>query len=572
MKQEFFNHKTLWRDFYSTLELCPSSVGEETDGDIKICRVRFKGRALKGERVDIYAEYMRPADDEKAAAMPAILLLGDCDSGIDISLMKIFYLLGYRVFMPDYSGYKEFVAEYTRYPDSMGYANYSKAKDNMFSAAEGPKKTCWFEWCCTVRFAYEYLKETVKGAAIGAVGVKAGGEILLKILPSCEEIKCAATLNAFGWQAYRGINKFGDSGEKLSKLSTDKSWMNFITSLDSQNYAPDISAPVLFVCTNHDGDVNMDRVYDTYSRLKSKRDSALLYGVHHMGCVGRSGMSDMRMFLSKYLYKREIYIHDVPDFEIKVDGDGDLVCVARFDAFGDVEANGVLCGEDSSSAADREWSLMPRKGTLPDGSEVYYLNVTAAASTAYVFVFERYSSGFTASSKIEAYDLTGVQFRNKLVKDKVVYSSNTGVDEFYLGKSDELIVAKYFIKDFSKGFAEECIGYGGIKGLLCDRGIITYRVGMTRYSPDKESLLSFDLCSQRDCNVQFVFSVNENGERREYSAEFKVSGGHIWKKYIAEASDFKRDKKGLTSFLNAVSLSIFSDEGSCAVVNNIAWL
>lgn len=572
MKREILNHKTLWRDFYSTIELRPSTIGEETEENVKICRVRFKGRALRGERVDICAVYMRPADNEKAAAMPAILLLGDCDGGIDIDLMKIFYSLGYRVLMPDYSGYKEFVADYTRYPESMSYANYGEAKDNMFSVAEDPKKTCWFEWCCVARFAYEYLKFVAPDAAIGAVGVKAGGEILLKILPSCDEIKCAATVNAFGWQAYRGIGKFADNGEKLSKLSTDPSWMNFLSSIDSQNYAPDISAPVLFVCTNHDADVDMDRVYDTYSRLKSKKDSALLYGVHHMGCVGRSGMGDMQMFLSKYLYNREIYIPDVSNFEIKVDEDGDLVCVARFDALGDVEANGVLCGEDSSSAADREWSLMPRKGTLPDGSEVYYLNVTAAASTAYVFVFERYSSGFTSSSKIVAYDLTGVKFRNKLVKDKVVYSSRAGEDEFYLGKSDELIVAKYFINDFSNGFAEELEGYGGINGLLCDRGIITYRVGMTRYSPDKESLLSFDMCSKKDCRVRFIFSVNENGEKKEYSAAFNVSGGHIWKKYVAEASDFKLGKKGLTSFLNAVSLSIFAEEGSYTLVNNIAWL
>jgi len=565
------DHKTLWQNFYSTIELSPTVVEETVEGDVKTVRLRFKGRALHGDRVDIYAEYMRPAADDKAALTPPLLILGDLDGGVDTDLMKMFYSFGYSVLMPDYSGYKEFTADYTRYPDSMSYANFKDVGDSLYSAPNGADKTCWFEWCCVARFSYEYLKSISGKKPIGAVGVKAGGEILLKILPFCN-ITCAATINAFGWLSYRGINKFNSDEAKLSALSTDKAWLNYLTALDSQNYAPDINVPLLLLCTTHDEDVDMDRVYDTYSRLKSKEDSAILYGVHHMGCVGRTGMRDLTMFLSKYLDNREIYIPDVSHFEIKVDEDGDLVCVAQFDELGDVELYGVLCSEDSPSAADREWMLMPHKKTLEDGSEVYYINVTYSASTVYVFVFERYSNGFTSSSKMVSINLKDIRFKNKTVKSKVIYSSHLGADGFYLGDREKLIIAKYFIGDFSKVFAEEVEGYGGIKGLLCDRGIITYRVGMTKYSPEQNSLLSFDLCSKKTCDVTFKLSFGGGVNKKEYSASFHVEGGRIWKKYISAPDDFKCGKEKLSSFSGVVLLSVAAGGDSSALVNNIAWL
>lgn len=600
MKQEILNSKTLWREFYSTIDIPYTVLDDREENGAIIRRVRFKGRALHGERVDIYAVYMFSSDAVKAASSPSILLLGDCDEGVNEELMRIFFDWGYNVLMPDYGGRKAFSSDFTVYPDVLSFANYDGKGDSLYSAPNGAKNTCWFEWCGVARFAYEILKRgklaeitdgegkdgdehaegptdnaiknnVVRNKKIGAVGVKTGGEILLKILPFCD-ITCAATVNAFGWRSYKGINKFNPDGERLSKLSVDAAWLNYLAALDSQNYAPQINAPVLLLCTNHDEDVDMDRVYDTFSRLAAKEESSILYGVHHLGCVGRSGMADLTMFLSKYLNDREIYLPEVSRFEIKVDGDGDLVCVARFDERGEVEFYGVLCAEDSASAADREWALMPHKGKLPDGSEVYYINATSSASTVYVYVFERYTNGFTASSKIVSYNLNSHDYNNKIVKERVIYSSRFGSEGFYLGKREDLIVAKYFIKDFSKAFAEEAEGYGGIKGLLCDRGVITYRVGMTRYAPEEDSLLSFDLCSAKDCTVTFTLTVRSDGQKIAYIATFDVVGGRIWKKFLASATDFKCGKEELRSFTSAVSLLITSDEGAGAIINNMAWI
>lgn len=571
MKRDIFNSKTLWREFYSTLELDPTVVDEAIDGAFKVEYIRFKGRALHGERVSVYAAYMHATDEGKTPS-PAILLLGDTDSGVDTELMKMLCSLGYSVLMPDYSGEKQFIADYTVYPEALGYANYEAAKDSLYEAKEGARKTCWFEWCCTARFAYEYLKTRSHGVKIGAVGVKGGGEVLLKILPACGNIACAVTINAFGWLAYRGVSKFESDGEVFSRLSVNSSWINYLFALDSQAYAPDILAPVLFICTNHAPDIDIDRAYDTLARLKSKDSSALLYGVHHRGYVGKSGMNDLKMFLTKYLYDREIYVPEVSRLEIKVDEDGDLVCVVKFDELGEVEIYGVLCGDDNPSAADREWTLMPHKRTLPDGSEAYYLNVADTASKIYVFVFEKYTNGFTSSSKIVSFDLAGVKFKNRVYKEKVLYSSVAPVEGFYLCARDENTVGGCFIRDFELAALTEEEGSDGVKGLMCDRGIITFRVGMTRFSPSPDSILSFDLYAKKTCCVRLVMCACINGKRKEYSASFNVVGGERWKKFLAKANDFKLGRESLPSFSGLVSLAFYAEEGSRALINNVVWL
>jgi len=571
LKRDILNSKTLWREFYSTLELNPTVIDQADDGGFKVEHIRFKGRALHGERVSVYAAYMHAAEEGKTRA-PALLLLGDTDSGVDTELMKMLCSFGYSVLMPDYSGEKQFIADYTVYPEALYYANYERAKNSLYEAKDGARKTCWFEWCCTARFAYEYLKTRSAGVKIGAVGVKGGGEVLLKILPACGSIACAVTINAFGWLAYRGVSKFVSDGEVFSKLSVNPSWMNYLFALDSQSYAPDISAPVLFICTNHAADIDIDRAYDTLARLKSKDDSALLYGVHHRGYVGKSGVNDLKMFLTKYLYDREIYVPEVSRLEIKVDEDGDLVCVVKFDELGEVEIYGVLCGEDTQSAAEREWALMPHKRTLPDGSEAYYLNVTDAASTIYVFVFEKYTNGFTSSSKIVSFDLKGVKFKNKVYKEKVLYSSVGSHEGFYLCARDENTVGGHFIRSFDDAVLIEEEGSSGVKGLLCDRGIITFRVGMTRYAPSSDSILSFDLYAKNSCKVRLVMCAYVDGKKREYAAQFSVSGGERWKKYLAKAGDFWMERESLPSFSNLVSLSFYAEDGSHALINNVVWI
>lgn len=571
MSGEILNNKTLWQEFYSNLELNPTVLEETVEGDIKTERVRFRGRALYGERVNIYAVYMHGVDDGKRGR-PALLLLGDCGCGIDLELMKKFCSLGYAVLMPDYDGKKEFSTDYTVYPESLSYANYEQAKTSLYVAKNGARKTCWFEWCCVARFSYEYLKSVSGKAKIGAVGIKGGGEILLKVLPACSDIKCAVTVNAFGWLSYRGVNKFEKDSSVVTKLSVNDAWLNYLSALDSQCYAPYITTPVLFVCTNHDRDVDMDRVYDTFARLRSKEDSALLYGVRHNGRVGKSGMNDITMFLSKYMYDREVYVPEVARLDIKVDEDGDLVCVVRFDELGEVENYGVLCSEDTLRACDREWTIMPHKRTLDDGSEVYYLNVTDIAKTIYVCVFEKYTNGFTSNSRIVPFDLSSVKFKNKVVRERVIYPSDTESNGIYRCESSKSTIAHFFIKDFAADELPEAVGYGGIKGLLCDGGVILYRAGMTRFSPDDDSVLSLDLCCAYKCKVLITARVYSEGDSAEFCYQVDVDKSERWKKRLLSADEFTDGQNCLKSFKGLVSLTVFAEVGSGALINNVAWI
>ena len=82
----------LWNDFDDTLPVQCTLLGEQAEEKIILRRLRFFGRAVGNERVNIYALYAAPV---KADNMPALLIMPDARRTADAALAARFARRGY---------------------------------------------------------------------------------------------------------------------------------------------------------------------------------------------------------------------------------------------------------------------------------------------------------------------------------------------------------------------------------------------------------------------------------------------------------------------------------------------
>ncbi len=553
----------LWKSFDSLLPLSTQILESTVEGEIQTDRLRFKGRAINGKRVDIYAVYMHSVYDEPSSAL---LLLNDYDKTVDYKLMRYFAEWGYSVIMPDYRG--EFdEGDHTVYPEELSYGNYLKAGRHILYADESAEETSWYEWIYVAKYAIEFLKSDPNVMNIGAIGIRGGGEIVWKLLLS-DDITCGITINAAGWLAYEGIHKYGAE----MKITLDDERYRFISGLDSQSYAPFIKNPVLMICSNHDDRFNLDRAYDTYCRINEEVESAISYSVKNNGYIGLSGLNNIKLFLTKNLDGRQVFIPRPVDLEVTIDEDNDLVAIIRFDEQISVERFGVYCAEYTENSADREWALMPHKISLDDGSEVFYLNACNVNSKVFAFAFAECTNGFITASKIICKNVVG-KINNICNKNRVIYSSRNGVEGFYSCNYNKYTLADCLMLE-TEGCKPVLVrGYGGIKGIFSDSGLISYRVGNEAYAPGESSSLALDVYSEEGANLEICITKRIQSHIFKFTYKYFVTAGGKWKKLMLSPNEFANEyDQPLENFQGCISLSFKGGKGEVYAINNVIWI
>lgn len=557
---------SVWENTTTSLPTESEIISSTLEDGIKIDRLRFKGRDINGTRVSIFAVYMHALTDEEDNS--AVLLLNDCDKTVDPDLMKYFVKMGYNVLMPDYRGIADSSEDYTIYPEEISYANYMLADRHILYADKNINETSWYEWVFVARYAVKFLNEQGNISNIGAVGIRGGGEIIWKLLFT-DNIACGITVNAAGWLAYRGINKFEDNLE----INFDDERYRFVCGMDSQAYASLIKNPVLMLCSNHDESFDLDRAYDTFARINKNVEGALYYSIDENGFINEGGKTDIELFLSKYLGGRQVFIPRPVELDIETDEDGELVCVVTLDAQSSVESFGVYCAENVMSPIDREWVAMQHKGTLSDGREIFSLNVCDSTEIVFAFAYAKCTSGFITSSKIVCRRLEEKP-ANVVARNRIIYSGRENSGGFYIIDYKGRTISDCFLIKEDKYLPTTLNGFGDIRGIYSEYGLITYRIGMGMYAPDFHSVLAFDVYSTTCNKAKLTILKRIGGEIKAYSDYVDIDADNDkWNKIIINAEEFK-DKNGdsLDSYKNSLALLFDCSKEKKYIVNNIIWI
>lgn len=560
-------------DYFFSLDY--ALIERMREGDLTIDRIRYKGKPIGGERVSIYAVYAHREINESNAA---VLLLNDIDKTIDYDLIRYFERMGYSVLMPDYRGETEEnrgKGNYTIYPEKISYANYEQAGRRIQYADESVLETSWFEWIRVAKFSYDFLKQQ-NYSKIGVVGIRGGGEIVWKLIAS-QKVSCGIVVNAAGWQAYKGYYRYDEE-----KLELTEERCRFISGLDSQAYAPFIQSPILMLCTGRDERCEIDRAYDTYARINFEMEKAIAYSVKHNGYLGENVSKDIQLFLSKYLTGRQVFIPTPVDIQIIVSEENELIAVVSFDEQSSVLNSGLYCIANPLNPIDGEWTQMPHKTTLPDGREVFLLNVCSTATELHLFAYATCTNGFLTTSKIVKYHITQ-SVKNSYPKNRVLFSGNDNSSGFYYIDNKKNTLSDILLLNTAESIPKLSNGYGNILGLLCNDGLISYRPGMEEYSADENSLLSLDVYCNTSCELYIGLLKRIDKKMQGYFLKRRIQPFGKWKKFVFKAKDFEanitdddmakeQERRKLESFKGISALTFQCVDQKPYLVNNIIWI
>ncbi len=551
---------TLWRDFDEKLPL-GTEIVSETVSDGVVCRdLYFYGRKTQQGRVKIYARYVFPAGEDE---FPAVMILFEAGFRFDEKLVRMFTENGYGVLCVDYCGGGEGLT--TVYPADVEYATYRNAETALDRCERTAKETCWYEWACVARYAAKFLNTQKEVSLFGALGLRTGGEVLFKIAPYAP-LSCMISVCAAGWLAYRGIDKFSEAS---GKQIFDDERHRFIAGIDSQSYAPFVKCPVLLLSAINDKKYNYDRVYDTFRQINPEVEKAILFSSHGNGLIGTHSMTDLMLFLDKYLRDRSVFLPKPISVTAGEDEDGNLIINGTFDAAGEIKEYGIFYSENLTAFKARDWTRVFGKDEDLDGNVGSVpLGLYANSSRALVYAFVNYSNNFSVTSKILEVNVTK-QYRNIKPHSRVIYSSQDERNGFSSFRRRTKSIADCFIDGVASD-VQLLSGYGGIKGVTAPSGIISYRVGEPRYEPPEGVSFHFDAYAKTDVRLRVAFYTDDE-ERIGFYAETFVEGGGKWKSIVLDADDFKAETgASLPDFSEVVSVVFTSDEE--VLINNVLWI
>lgn len=553
---------SLFKDFDDSLPLNECIVEESKYDKIKIETLYFSGRQTSVDRVRILGAFARPVD---GISFPTLLIFPDKTKTIDIGLMKRFVKKGYAVFMVDYRGYSsETVADFTKYPSDIEYANTEKAERRIDYVDQTAVETSWYEWTAVGLYAIKYLKSRSDVKNIGLMGIRAGGDIVWKLM-SDNDVCCGITIFASGWNAYKNINKFSDNNE----IALNEERYRFLAGIDSQAYAPYVKSPMFMLCSINDENNDIDRAYDTFARINGDvGQSVIAYDTQGNGCVSKFSVGNLDMFMTKYLKGQEVFIPKPLDISIE-ENEENLVAKIKFDVDGEVEKAWVFMACDSMDSSIRDWQEAPFKKDVSDSEQYFDLKICDKSACVFAFAFAKYSSGFIVSSKIVCKKIEK-RYKNMTPHTRIMFNS--------INKEDNFILATHPHKDFAECL--ECVNKGdicmidggsGVLGVYSPFGLKSYSISNPMFKPDDGSILRLDVSTRIACKLEIKVVIKNRNDKTYYTCDLDLCGGNVWQSLLVNSNDLKNDLGAHLCEFNAGSYIIFNCENKFAL-NNIIWL
>lgn len=557
---------SLWKNFSPSGNFQPEiSSAREKDG-ILYRDVSFWGRQSEDGKVRIYALEVSPAAREQQERLPALLLLPEAGGGVDEKLAERFARRGYVVFCMDYCGERAGGGLHTVYPADLSYANYVEARKALERADEGADKTAWYEWTAAAYCAVKYLSALPYVSGVGVMGVREGGDIAWKLM-TLTELCCGVCVNAAGWLAYRGVDKFGAG----SSFELDESGRLFVAGLDSQSYAPFVKCPVLMLVSTTDVYTDADRAYDTFVRINQDYFSTISYSVKNGGVIDPEGVKDIDMFMDGYMKDRQIFMPKPLNVSIEEE-EGKTYAVLSADVQGEAQDCFVYFSENAPEECEREWIKVSSYERTEDGKKRFPLSVYGGAGQIFAFGKVRYSNGFTVCSKITFRKTEGLG-DGGVLHSNILYDSSMEGDFFLTVDYEESVLGDCLWKE---GATEPVVreGYGKIKGISCPKGLRTSRIALPRYAPQERALLHFSVYAEEDCNLAVsVVKRDRSGKSETYTCEIPVEGGGKWKNCTLEAGWFHNENGvALDEFYTGRLLQFVERSRKNFILNNILWV
>ena len=549
----------LWRNFSLDKQPRLEIVSSKTKGDVILNKVYVDGKTTKLGTVKIYGILAKEKDVKKA---PGIIVFTGNDNldmeRIALSIVK----RGYQAFVVNLYGKKEGEDRVTLYPDDIDYANYENSKDTLWDVKKDVVHTCWYEWCVAGRYAFDFFKNYDGVTGVGAVGIKEFATVMWQLAANEKDLICASSIFGFGWEMYKGIHKFGD---KLEPQFTDQQLM-FVAGIEPESYSQHVKCPVMVLTSTNSVHYDVDRAFDTVSRIKEDVFTSVDYSVNYAEALSYQAIKNSEIFFGDYLKnKGKVFSKKKTDTEFTVEvKDGKITF--NLDTTGVDVAKVVLYVAEENVEPDRRcWiHVDPTSFEKDNATFIYHPFDQSSKVMFFAKIFD--DAGFSFSTNVNCKKFSAKEI-SVSHKNNVVYSGRE--------KNSQCVFAPYYAssKFITKEDEEVLVKNGpmGIYGVYSPLGLITYKINAKKYKPQDDGIFMFDVYSKEENFVTVKLVVKSHGVETHYFSTVKISGGKVWYNIKIEKSKFKTEQGMILKSYDKVRSIIFDFEKSC-LINNALWV
>lgn len=509
---------TLWQDFDDNLQLKDVNIKTVNVKNADLNYVYFSGRQVDNTRVRIYGIFAK----QKIKTNNSILILPDCQDGIDPEIVLFYYNLGYNVLSVDIRGEFEGVNDFTKYPESVEYANFVKCNRAFYYADNTAKQTCWYEWTSVARYAVSYLKNKIPNAKIGVIGIKNSANVLWQLSAMDKRVDCAIFLFGAGWLAYKDFYKL-----EGSVLETNDERMRFIAGVDAQAYAQFVECPTLFLTTTNNDEFDSDRALDTLSRIKNQQDSYFSFSTNYKNVLDYHALENTKIFFNKYLNGNDINLGHA-EIDGEIDGE-EVVLTVSGENFENVSSIFVFTSYNDVSPKDRVWHNVSDFTKNDDLSYTYKQRIYGDCTNVISFAIVKYKNGFTISTK---YFFKTINVKTQSNVPSVLFNTSKYLTNVIIEDIDEVLIGNvfstkrlYVLKD----------GPSGILGISTNYSLSFYNARKIAPRLKDEAFIKIDVYSKNANTIKFTIY---NSKNEEYFYNVNVSGGESWINLQLPLEDF----------------------------------
>lgn len=560
MSAQILTPSALWGNFEITESVNFTVLKERRVKDVQISTLEISGKTTEKGSVIMRAHLSKNTQRPYKGAI--LIALGAEDKYNE----KIVYDLsktGYTVLSISPCG-NIFEDEFTLYPEDLSYADYQVVKENLYDVSNGVKKTCWYEWGVSLRYALKFLQSQEGVERIGVVGANHSATPVWHLIATDDSVSSAVIVGNAGWSVYKGMHKW--SGELDPQFSDET--LTILAGIEPQAYAKSVKCPVLTLSPTNSAEYDVDRAFDTVERVEEEVYSASYYSVGYSNGVDNTAYINLKEFFGKHLIggAKKSKLPSSPEIKAElIDGKIEFeVIPTKIRKEGEtIKEVSVFVSEGTLDPKYRSYYKV--SGTEKSGK--FYFEYTPYYQSKFVVAFAEatYQTGYTVSSPIICKKFSAEQIQ-KECKSTVVYSNRKiNGESVFAGLSENLFdydnTSKVVVKN----------GPMDISGVRAEKGLITFKVNAEKDCPKDDAILLLDLFLKESGEFSVSLIADYFGSKTEYRATVSVEGGKVWHNVMLEIGKFKTAEGRVLKNYQGINAIIFNCE-STYLINNVLWI
>lgn len=553
-----YSPSRLYEDFDDSLPLNAEIRDTELIGNIVFDYVYFDGRKTADGVSRIYCVC---AHSKEQTNLPVIVFTTKLGSSIDITRLNSWAMEGYMAVTIDIQGKTDENLPHTVYPPSISYANYSQAKERLYSCQTNARENCWYEWAVSVMRAISYVSTLgiIDINRIGVYSARDSANIAIQIIATDKRVKCGAVLYGNCWQEVDiscepDINCSDEQMEQ--KLKCQQERQRYLTGVCPQSFLSLITKPFYFCMGTNSLSTNVDLTRDIINRINNDNKTRMCLFPKLMD-VGQ--ITDRRNF-TNWLVSTLKNNNDVPLAPtVEINSiDGKLIA--------NVNTNGVKFDKLEVFYTRSNCRSSVRNWVQADNIKDNNFDLIVYCETGIITAFATITlkSGLRLSSDLVSVDLSSYKIVSHR-PTKILYSGNDSVGSFVpLLLSGQMTVQTI-----------DHIPVAGVTSLFAIKGVMgkdmaTYALTDNKYIFNINSVVNLDVYSEKPQKLTVTLVVNWSFNPLLYRFSVDLLGGNLWQKIAIPLQEFKLENGRTLKENNIVEVLHLHTEDNI-VVNNIVF-